>query len=102
MSHADVEALLGSPSSRYVPPPPPPERSSASLGSRGERWQYGDSLSSFATRAVFPDEADERAWCVFFGPDGTVSGFRPPRWAAGFAEKDPRPPARPAPPSTVH
>jgi hypothetical protein len=57
---------------------------------RGERWQYGDTLSSFATRAVYPDEADERAWCVFFGPDGKVSGFRPPSWADAKRSQDPQ------------
>jgi|LauGreDrversion4_2_1035121.scaffolds.fasta_scaffold177565_3 hypothetical protein len=81
MSRADVESMLGRPSSTYVPPPPDPSSSMRPNPVRGERWQYGDTLSSMATRAVFPDEADERAWCVFFGPDGTVTGFRPPEWA---------------------
>jgi hypothetical protein len=101
LSHAEVRELLGDPSSTYVPPPPVDGGArtgdASPRGSRGERWQYGDTLSSLATRAVFPDEADERAWCVFFGADGRVNGFRPPRWATGFAELDPadRPAATP-------
>ena len=97
MTHAQVEATLGKPSSTYVPPPPKDPAASARPTSpaRGERWQYGDSLSSLATRAVYPDEADERAWCVFFAPDGTVSGFRPPSWADAKRSADPS--ARPAP-----
>jgi hypothetical protein len=52
---------------------------------------------------MFPDEADERAWCVFFGPDGTVNGFRPASWASNARSKDPvdvpakSPAAAPAP-----
>jgi hypothetical protein len=87
MSRDDVQGLLGQPSSRHLPKsnedgtPPAP--------GRGERWQYGDTLSSFATGAVFPEEADERSWRVFFGDDGTVSGFRAPEWAEGKQAKDP-------------
>jgi hypothetical protein len=93
MTRADVESMLGQPSSTYVPPPPDPSSSMRPSPARGERWQYGDTLSSMATRAVFPDEADERAWCVFFGPDGTVSGFRPPQWAEAKKSVDPEAPA---------
>jgi hypothetical protein len=87
MSRDDVQGLLGQPSSRHLPKsnedgtPPAP--------GRGERWQYGDTLSSFATGAVFPEEADERSWRVFFANDGTVSGFRAPEWAEGKQAKDP-------------
>ena len=91
MSRTEVEAMLGRPSSTYAPPAeakdagvpgqPPP--------SRGERWQYGDTMSSLATRAVFPDEADERAWCVFFGADGRVTGFRGPAWAGARSSQEP-------------
>ena len=97
MTHAQVEATLGKPSSTYVPPPPkePAAAARPTSPARGERWQYGDTLSSLATRAIYPDEADERAWCVFFGPDGTVSGFRPPSWADAMRSADPA--ARPAP-----
>jgi hypothetical protein len=98
MSREEVRGLLGDPSTTYLPPAPadagePAAERGREPGARGERWQYGDSLSSLATRAVFPDEADERAWCVFFGPDGHLAGFRPPRWAKGYAEREP---ARPA------
>jgi hypothetical protein len=86
MTRDEVTGALGEPSSSYVPPPaavvkPGTPSTQAPSPLRGERWQYGDTLSSFATRAVYPDEADERAWCVFFGPDGKVSGFQPPSWA---------------------
>ena len=39
--------------------------------------------SGTAAGASLPDEADERAWCVQFGPDGKVTAFR----AAGWAER---------------
>lgn len=94
MTRAEVESALGQPSSTYVPPPPDPSSSRRPGPARGERWQYGDTLSSMATRAMFPDEADERAWCVFFGPDGTVTGFRPPRWADAKRSVDPEDGAR--------
>jgi hypothetical protein len=89
MSRAEVESMLGQPSSTYVPPPADPNAVRPRSSARGERWQYGDTLSSFGTRAMFPDEADERAWCVFFGPDGTVNGFRPASWATNARSKDP-------------
>ncbi len=89
MTRAEVESMLGQPSSTYVPPPPDPNAERRRSSARGERWQYGDTLSSFGTRAMFPDEADERAWCVFFGPDGTVNGFRPASWATNARSKDP-------------
>jgi hypothetical protein len=90
MDRSEVEALLGTPSSTYLPPAPAPGPAGTPAAPVvGERWQYGDTLSSLATRAVFPDQADERAWCVFFAPDGTVSGFRPAQWATGRAVHDP-------------
>ena len=94
MTHDEVAGALGEPSSSYIPPPaavvkPGTPATHAPSPLRGERWQYGDTLSSFATRAVYPDEADERAWCVFFGPDGKVSGFRPPSWADAKRSRDP-------------
>jgi hypothetical protein len=91
MDRADVESLLGRPSSTYVPPPPDAAQQDRPSQVRSERWQYGDTLSSMATRAMFPDEADERAWCVFFGSDGRVSGFRPPAWATDRRSMDPKP-----------
>ena len=102
MSHEEVAGALGEPSSSYIPPPAAVVKPGTPAGRgpgpmRGERWQYGDTLSSFATRAVYPVEADERAWCVFFGPDGKVSGFRPPPWADAKRSRDP---VEPAPPAT--
>lgn len=95
MTQDEVAGALGEPSSSYLPPPAAVVKPGTSAGRgpgpmRGERWQYGDTLSSFATRAVYPDEADERAWCVFFGPDGKVSGFRPPSWADAKRSQDPQ------------
>jgi hypothetical protein len=89
MPRGEVEQLLGRPSSTYVPPRD--DRGPGTAPARGERWQYGDTLSSLATRAVFADEADERAWVVFFGADGTVSGFRPPAWDREHRSVDPPP-----------
>jgi hypothetical protein len=80
MTRDQVEALLGKPSSTYVPPPAKGE--DAAPGRPRERWQYGDTLSSLGTRALFPDEADERAWRVFFGADGRVTEFERPAWNA--------------------
>lgn len=102
LDRPEVEALLGRPSSTYAPPPPDPAGGDRSQAVRMERWQYGDTLSSMATRAMFPEEADERAWCVFFGADGRVSGFRPPAWATERRSMEPEPlradpPARRAP-----
>lgn len=121
MSRVEVESMLGQPSTTFTPPArqdasgantansslephvsgdgsvgqsvsAPQARSERPVGPmRGERWQYGDTLSSFATRAVFPDEADERAWCVFFTPEGKVSGFRAPAWADAKRSREPVP-----------
>lgn len=91
LERTEVESLLGHPSSTYAPPPPDPSRSDRPPSVRMERWQYGDTLSSMATRAMFPEEADERAWCVFFGADGRVSGFRPPAWATDRRSMEPMP-----------
>lgn len=90
MDHGEVEALLGRPSSTYAPPPPDAAKGERPSAVPMERWQFGDTLSSMATRAMFPDEADERAWCVFFGADGRVSGFRPPAWATGHRSMEPQ------------
>lgn len=76
MTRDQVEALLGKPSSTYTPPPARGDE--ATQPRARERWQYGDTLSSLGTRALFPDEADERAWCVFFGADGRVTEFERP------------------------
>jgi hypothetical protein len=80
MSKDEVEALLGKPSSTFSPQQTAAEpKEGARVRPRArERWQYGDTLSSLGTRAVFPEEADERTWCVFFGPDGRVTTFQRP------------------------
>jgi hypothetical protein len=83
MTREQVTELLGEPSSRHRPKYSEEERlQAATTGTAvvAERWQYGDTLSSFATGALMPNEADERAWCVFFGPDGTVTERRAPAW----------------------
>ena len=83
MTREQVTELLGEPSSRHRPKYSEEERlQAATTGTAvvAERWQYGDTLSSFATGALMPNEADERAWCVFFGPDGTVTDRRTPSW----------------------
>ena len=83
MTREQVAELLGEPSSRHRPKYSDEERLRAATGGvtlTAERWQYGDTLSSLATGALMPNEADERAWCVFFGPDGTVTDRRAPSW----------------------
>lgn len=76
MTRDQVEATLGEPSSTFAPTAMRGE--AAPPGSARERWQYGDTLGSLGTRVLFPEEADERAWCVFFGPDGRVTEFERP------------------------
>lgn len=96
MTRPEVEALLGRPSSSTVLRAHGEDRGGKVPDApSGERWQYGDTLSSLATGAVFPDQADERAWCVFFGADGTVTGFRPPSWATSAKSVEPTSPASP-------
>lgn len=43
-----------------------------------ERWQYGDTISTRATGAFFPEIAPNRVWVVFFDTDGRVTEFREP------------------------
>lgn len=76
MTQEQVEATLGKPSSTFAPTIARGE--AAAVGTARVRWQYGDSLSSLGTRVLFPEEADERAWCVFFGADGRVTEFERP------------------------
>ena len=56
MDHGEVEALLGRPSSTYAPPPPDAAKGERPSAVPMERWQFGDTLSSMATRAMFPDD----------------------------------------------
>ena len=86
MTREQVGELLGDPSSRDRPKYSDEERMGVAASGGAvvtERWQYGDTLSSLATGALMPHEADERAWCVFFGPDGTLTEFRGPAWKVG-------------------
>jgi outer membrane protein assembly factor BamE (lipoprotein component of BamABCDE complex) len=74
MTKAEVEELLGKPSSRW-----PGERP----GEEGtERWQYGDNLSSLATSGVFREPDTNRVFVVWFTADGTVSSYSRPEWAS--------------------
>jgi hypothetical protein len=86
MTREQVGELLGDPSSRHRPKYSEEERLGAAASGGAivtERWQYGDTLSSLATGALMPREADERTWCVFFGPDGKLTEFRGPAWNPG-------------------
>lgn len=76
MTKAQVEDLLGEPSSRYEP-----RKENGKVVIAEERWQYGDNLSTLATGAVFPSEAHPRAWVVYFDEKGQVTSFRAADWA---------------------
>jgi len=73
MGQSEVEALLGSPSSRIDA-----RREGNDVVVAHDRWQYGDNLSTLATSVVFPGEAPDRVWVVYFDDDGEVIEFRPP------------------------
>jgi len=60
MTAAEVEDLLGKPSSRW-----PTEDG-------GTRLQWGDNLSTLATDAVFADAEPDRCWIVWVSPEGRV------------------------------
>ncbi len=68
MTKAEVEDLLGKPSSTW-----PSDEGT-------ERWQWGDSLSSLATSSVFHEADSARVWAVWFDGDGKVSSFTEPDW----------------------
>ena len=76
MSRDQVHELLGNPSSRS-------QREVDASGKvlRLERWQYGDSLSTLATGAVFSDLPDRRVWAVMFDDDGLVLMTQEPDWS---------------------
>lgn len=76
MSRDQVHELLGDPSSRY-------QREVDASGEvlRLERWQYGDSLSTLATGAVFSDLPDRRVWAVMFDDEGLVLMTQEPDWS---------------------
>jgi len=73
MTKEQVEYLLGEPSSRIDA-----RREGIEIIVPFDRWQYGDNLSTLATAAVFPAEAPDRVWAVYFDEEGRVIGFREP------------------------
>lgn len=75
MSKDQIRDLLGKPSSVYF------DTDAKHMDAGGhwpERWQYGDTLSTNATGALFPENAPDKVWVIYFDPDGTVSGTRVP------------------------
>ena len=83
MSKDQVREILGPPSSTY-------QRETDASGRmlRLERWQYGDTLSTLATGAVFSRHPDRHVWVVYFDADDQVLDVSEPDWS-------------PEPPSTV-
>lgn len=73
MSKDEVSQLLGEPSSRVDA-----RRQGNDIVVAFDRWQYGDNLSTLATGVVFPGEAPDRVWAVYFDEEGRVIDFRPP------------------------
>lgn len=73
MNQEQVETLLGEPSSRIAA-----RRDGDEIIVPFARWQYGDNLSTLATGALFPAEAPDRVWAVYFDEQGRVVGFREP------------------------
>lgn len=71
MSKEQVEMLLGEPSSRIDA-----KRDGVEIIVPYDRWQYGDNLSTLATGALFPAEAPDRVWAVYFDENGRVIGYR--------------------------
>ncbi|MCH2136518.1 MAG: outer membrane protein assembly factor BamE [Phycisphaerales bacterium] len=77
MSQSQVEAILGRPSSMLEPPPPEHDQRPATWASR---WQWGDTLSSAATSAVFIDQPPPaRVGVVWFDAQGKVIEVRAPQ-----------------------
>ncbi len=83
MTQADVEALLGKPSSTFVE-----RREDGQAVVPQTRWQYGDNLSTLATGAVYPSGAPARVWVVYFNVAGEVDSTRAPDWARQSMEMD--------------
>jgi len=73
LTKTEVEQLLGEPSSRIDA-----RREGGDVVVAVDRWQYGDNLSTLATGVVFPGEAPDRVWAVYFDDEGRVVGFREP------------------------
>lgn len=79
MTRDEVIGLLGKPSSGRI-------LTAARDGLDGERLQWGDSLSSLASSAVFEGDPD-RAWSVVFDKDGKVIRTVPPTWVEAEREE---------------
>ncbi len=79
MSRTEVEAILGPPSTVYFDEP---NERHASGDHWPERWQYGDTLSSRATGMLFPENAPDRVWVIYFDERGTVTSTRTPQFDA--------------------
>lgn len=83
LSQAEVREILGEPSSRRLIP----EQDREALG-YAERWQYGDTLSTLATDAMFPDAPDSRVYAVFFDAEGRVIDTqRPDPWQPEWQDR---------------
>lgn len=79
MTRDEVIGMLGKPSSGRI-------LTAARDGFEGERLQWGDSLSSLASSAVFEGDP-ARAWSVVFDKDGKVIRAVPPTWVDAEAEE---------------
>lgn len=73
MNKTEVEDLLGKPSSKIDA-----RRTGNDVDVAFDRWQYGDNLSTLATGALFPGEAPDRVWVVYFDDRGLVIESRRP------------------------
>ncbi len=73
MTRDEVAAILGAPTSTRRTP----EEELPQIG-YAERWQYGDSLSTLATNAIFTEAPDGRVYVVFFDEAGRVLETRRP------------------------
>lgn len=75
MTRQQVRELLGEPSTTFYET----EKSRGEVDNvYEERWQYGDNFSTRATGAIFPENAPDRVWVIYFDAQGRVSGFREP------------------------
>jgi len=75
MTRTEVRAILGPPSTSYFDEPNTLRGADAHWP---ERWQYGDNFSTRATGMLFPENAPEQVWVVYFDEQGLVTGTRTP------------------------
>ena len=73
MTQAQVQELLGDPSSRIAA-----RRDGEEIVVAYDRWQYGDNVSTLATGVVFPSEAPDRVWAVYVDQEGRLIEWRRP------------------------